>query len=92
MGPKISEARRGSVSFRSVTTVGGMKSLEASGGLERTSFPLAKARSWGETSKVPGIDNSCHSGGRIGAVGFFDGLDGGVSLQLKSTEGRRRHI
>ena len=45
MGPKVSEARRGSVNFRSVTTVGGMKSLEASGGPERTKVPLVEVRS-----------------------------------------------
>jgi hypothetical protein len=53
MGPKISEARRGSVSFRSVTTVGGMSSLEASGGPERTSFPLVEARSKVRRPKRP---------------------------------------
>jgi len=42
MGSKISEARRGSASLRSVTTVGEMKSLDASEGLEMTALPVVK--------------------------------------------------
>lgn len=74
MGPKTPEARRGSVSLSSVTTVSEMKSLDMSEGPKMTALPFSGGKERGESFVMSGVDNTSHSGGRVRAVGLRDGL------------------
>ena len=67
MGPKASEARRGLVSLRAVTTVGEMKRGD-------DGFAFSGSKEGGESFVMSRIDDTSHSGGRVRAVGLRDGL------------------